>query len=199
MPLTRSNLDPTALARQEGNNGMDRCIFMTFDDFVLINKKLLLNTGLQLYRSESYDHPYFKVNPQISDSWRDSELRSLSLLAGNPSDEDNILEGKQINVSRAQRVGFVDIQYGGDDADAIGATHYGADKCETTNLLNRELNKILKRYAHKDLVDCEGNEIKGYYWTDAALSSGKNWHRFLSKGEKKHMNKNPGYRPAPTR
>jgi hypothetical protein len=199
MFLTMSNIDPIARAKQEDGNNMDRYIFMTFDDFVLINTKLLSNAKLELYRSESYDHPYIKVDANDPISWRDSELKSLSLLAGNPSNEDNILRGKQIDIPRTQRIGFVDIQYGGDDEDAIGATHYGADKSETANLLNRELNKLLKHFAHKNLVDCKGNEIKGYYWTDAALSTSKNWHRYLSKGTKKHINKNPGYRPAPPR
>ena len=199
MFLTISNIDPIAHAKLEEENNMDRYIFMTFDDFLLINTKLLSNTKLELYRSESYDHPYIKVDANDPTSWGGSALKSLSLLVGNPSDEDKILRDKQINIPRTQRVGFVDIQHGGDDEDAIGATHYGADTSETADLLNRELNKLLKHFAHKNLVDCKGNEIKGYYWTDAALSTGKNWHRYLSKDEKKHINKNPGYRPVPPR
>jgi hypothetical protein len=197
MLLMMFNLDHIAHAKQEERT-VDRYIFMTFDEFVSINTKLLSNTGLGLYRSESYDHAYIKVDANDPSSWRGSTLRSLSLLAGKPSDEDSIIRDKQMNIPRAQRVGFVDIQYGGEDEDAIGATHYGADTSETASRLNRELNKLLKSSAHKNLIDCEGNEIKGDYWTDAALSSGKNWHRFLNKGERKYFNKSPGYRPAPT-
>ena len=61
MLLMMFNLDAIAHAQQEGSN-MDRYIFMTFDEFVSINTKLLSNTGLDLYRSESYDHPYIKVD-----------------------------------------------------------------------------------------------------------------------------------------
>ena len=44
---------------------MDINVFMTLNDFILINTKLLEISNLNLYRSESYDHPYIKVDINI--------------------------------------------------------------------------------------------------------------------------------------
>ncbi|MCC4104755.1 hypothetical protein [Serratia ureilytica] len=176
---------------------MDRNVFMTFEDFVKINTELLEKTGLALYRSESYDHPFVHVDRINADAWRNSGLRALTLLIGDPKEAGSIIGPKQSDVPRASRVGFVAVRYGGDDDHAIGATHYGADGSDTTKLVTRELNKLLKKYAHKDVVNVEGTVYSGYYWTDAALASGKNWHLFLGTGVRKEGNKDPGYRPNP--
>lgn len=179
---------------------MDRNVFMTFDDFVKINTELLERTGLALYRSESYDHPFVHVERVDADVWRDSGLRALALLIGDPGDAHNILGPRQFDVKRPARVGFVSVRYGGDDEYAIGATHYGADGSNTEKLINRELNKLLRQYAHKGVIDVEGNSGRisdNYYWTDAALASHKNWHQFIGIGVRKEGNKDPGYRPKP--
>ncbi|WP_134928791.1 hypothetical protein [Pseudomonas protegens] len=168
---------------------------MTFDDFVFINTELLKNTGLSLYRSESYEHPYVRLNKIDRKAWEDSGLRALSLLIGDEKYERGILGPRQFDVKRDSRIGFVDLEYGGDNKYAIGASHYGADGSETAKLVNRELNKLLKMHAHKDVVDVSGNLMKGYYWTDAALACKKNWHRFLRNDIER--SKNPGYRPTP--
>jgi hypothetical protein len=180
---------------------MDRSIFMTFNDFVKINTELLEKTGLVLYRSESYDHPFVHVERIDADAWRDSGLRAMALLIGDQSDDPRIVGPKQPDVMRASRVGFVNVRYGGDDNHAIGSTWYAADGSDTEKLVNRELNKLLRKYAHKGVVDVEGKSARisdNYYWTDAALASGKNWHLFLGTGVRKEGNKNPGYRPKPS-
>ncbi|MGK8198317.1 hypothetical protein [Burkholderia cepacia] len=174
---------------------MDRTVFMTFDDFVSINTMLIEKTGLSLYRSESYEHPFFLVTKLDRSAWVDSGMRALCLLIGNPRDAERILGDRQFDIRRDRRVGFVNIEYGGDDEHAIGASHYGADTSETATLVNRELNKLLKSHAHKGVIDVAGNLIKNYYWTDAALASGKNWHRFLGHGVRKSGNADPGSRP----
>ncbi|QZI69363.1 hypothetical protein K5F93_23825 [Pseudomonas protegens] len=170
---------------------------MTFDDFVFINSELLKNTGLSLYRSESYEHPYIRVEDINRSAWEDSGLRALSLLIGRQEDENQIFGDRQFDVKRARRVGFVGVHSVKEDEDAIGATLYLADGSATEKLVNRELNKLLKKYAHKGVVDTNGNIYKGYYWTDAALASGKNWHSRLGTGVRKAGNKEPGYRPKP--
>ena len=178
---------------------MDINIFTTIEEFIFTNLKLIKNTKCNLYRSESYEHPYNLMDGNDPISWSCSESRSLSLLIGKAEDEHKILKDKQINIPRACRVGFVDIRYGGEDEHAIGASHYGADTSTTAKFINRELKKILKEFAHKGVIDCADNEIKSFFWTDAALATEKNWHRFLSRGAKKYtnmnMNMNMGYRP----
>lgn len=174
---------------------MDRTVFMSFDDFVLINSELLEKTGLNLYRSDSYDHPFVRVAELDHSAWVDSGIRALCLLIGKAEDEDQILGDRQFDVKRERRVGFIDIEYGGEDENAIGASHYGADISERSRLVNRELNKLLKKYAHKGVLDPAGNPVENYYWTDAALASGKNWHRLLGHGIRKPRNVNSGYRP----
>lgn len=179
---------------------MDRTVFMTFDDFVKINSELLEKTGLTLYRSESYEHPFVQVERIDSDAWRDSGLSALCLLIGRSEDEGRIFGARQFDIKRDCRVGFVDVDYGGDDENAIGASHYGADTSDTAKLVNRELDKLLKAYAHKGVIDAEGNGgriLDNYYWTDAAFFSAKNWHWLLGSGVRKERNKNPGYRPKP--
>jgi hypothetical protein len=173
---------------------MDRNVLMTFDDFVAINTRLLERTGLALYRSESYEHPFRRVEEVDAAAWADSGLRALALLIGSTKDESRILGPKQFDVKRAARVGFVNIGFGGETADAIGVTHYGADGSPTADMVNRELNKLLKLYAHRGTVDA-GHVDKNMYWTDAALASGKNWHRFLRSGQHADRNKSVGYRP----
>ncbi|WP_124578970.1 hypothetical protein [Burkholderia contaminans] len=172
---------------------MDRTVFMMFDEFVFVNTELLKNTGLSLYRSESYEHPYVRVSKIDQEAWVDSGKRALSLLIGRAEDEGNILERCQNDVDRQRRACFVSVAYGGEDQYAIGASHYGADTSPTSKLVNRELNKILKKYAHKGVVDVAGNYIKDYYWTDAALNSGKNWHYIRHSG---YPSTKPGHRPA---
>ena len=175
---------------------MDINVFMTLNDFILINIKLLEISNLNLYRSESYDHPYIKVDINSPSSWSPGTSKSLSLLAGKHEDEGPILNKKQINISRSQRIGFVDIKYGGEDEHAIGASHYGADTSLTAKIAKKELHKILKKYAHANVKNTNGDIVKNHYWTDSALASGKNWHRFIGSGEYKHKNINPGYRPT---
>jgi hypothetical protein len=176
---------------------MDRNVLMTFDDFVAINTQLLENTGLALYRSESYDHPFNRIEKIERASWADSGLRALGLLIGSPADESRILGPRQFDVKRDARVGFVNVQFGGEDADAIGLTHYGADGSATAKLLDRELNKLLKKHAHRG-VENAGHVEEHVYWTDAALATGKNWKHFLAAGKHKDRNKIPGYRPKTT-
>lgn len=176
---------------------MDRNVFMTFDEFVSINRKLLELTGLALYRSESYQHAFLRVDPSDAASWKDGGLRALALLVGDPKDEDRILGPKQADVKRAARVGFVSIQFGGEDECAFGASHYGADSSVSAKLVDRELNKLLKQFAHRGVVDCDGNPSQHFFWTDSALATGKNWHQFLGVGARKEMNSRPGFRPLP--
>ncbi|MNL15641.1 hypothetical protein D3C87_1366370 [compost metagenome] len=172
---------------------MDRTVFMSFEDFVSINSELLDKTGLNLYRAESYEHPYVRISKIDRSAWTDSNLRALSLLIGHPEDENKILGEKHKDVGRAQRIGFVSVTYGGEDNFAIGASHYGADGSDTSRLVNRELKKLLKTYAHKGVWDAAGNLIKNYYWTDSALRSKKNWHYIRHSG---YPSTKPGYRPA---
>ncbi|WP_420283431.1 hypothetical protein [Serratia liquefaciens] len=169
---------------------MDRKVFMVFYDFVTINTELLKRTGLSLYRSENHEHPFVKIEKPDFSAWR-----AVDLLIGKIEDEERILRRPSSDISRDEQIGFVRVRYGGDDNDAIGATLYLADGSETTRLVTCELNKILKKWAHKDVVNESGTIYSGYYWTDAALASGKNWHLFLGKGVRKERNKNPGYRP----
>ncbi|AJK49421.1 hypothetical protein [Burkholderia plantarii] len=171
---------------------MDRKVFMVFDDFVAINTELLERTGLSLYRSESHEYPYERVEGSDISAWQ-----AVDLLIGNIEDEDRILHRPSADVSRDEQIGFVRARYGGDDDDAIGATLYLADGSNTEKLVTRELNKLLKKLAHKDVVNEFGTIYSSYYWTDAALASGKNWHLFLGKGVRKERNKNPGFRPKP--
>jgi len=178
-----------------GRRGMDRNVFMTFEEFFEINMKLLQRTRLALYRSESYQHPYRRADCTEVSAWTDSGLRALSLLIGDTADEGRILGPNQFDVKREARVGFVNVHFGGADDHAIGATHYGADGSETMKIVNRELNKLLKMHAHRGVVDVAGNRAPYYFWTDGALASGKNWHGFLGTGVRKEHNKNPGYRP----
>lgn len=171
---------------------------MTFDDFAKINTELLEKTGLALYRSESYQHPFVRVDKIDASAWKDSGLRALGLLIGDPRDEARILGPKQSDIGRDDRVGFVNVSYGGDDEYGLGATHYGADGSDTMKLVNRELNKLLRKYANKGVINSDGTSTKNwdnYCWTNAALASGKNWHQFLGYGVRKEGNKNPGYRP----
>ncbi|NML35541.1 hypothetical protein [Paraburkholderia antibiotica] len=172
---------------------MDRKVFMVFDDFVTINTELLERTGLSLYRSEHHDDPFVRVERPSVPAWR-----AVDLLMGKIEDEERVRHRPSANISRDEQVGFVRVRYGGDDEDAIGATLYLADGSDTTKLVTRELNKLLKKYAHKDVVNELGTVYTDYYWTDAALASGKNWHLFLGKGVRKERNKNLGYRPKPT-
>ena len=162
-----------------------------------INSELLDTTGLSLYRSESYEHPYVHVRKIDQAAWTDSGMRAMSLLIGRPQDEGRILGERQTDVDRIRRICFVNIKYGGDDEYAIGSSHYGADGSETSKLVNRELNKLLKKYARKGVVDAVENYVPNYYWTGGALACGKNWHLFLGRGIRKEGNKFPGYRPAP--
>jgi len=173
---------------------MDRNVLMTFDDFVAINTRLLESTRLALYRSESYEHPFRRIERIDAAAWTDSGLRALALLIGSPEDEDRILGPKQFDVKRAARIGFVSVRFGGETADAIGVSHYGADGSPTMDLVNRELNKLLKLHAHRGTVDA-GHVHKYMYWTDAALASGKSWHHFLRTGQHVDRNRAAGYRP----
>lgn len=172
---------------------MDRKVFMIFDDFVTINTELLERTGLSLYRAQHHEHPFVRVERPGAPAWR-----AVDLLIGKIEDEERILRRPSANISRDEQVGFVRVRYGGDDEDAIGATLYLADGSDTTKLVTRELDKLLKKCAHHDVVNELGTVYTGYYWTDAALASGKNWHLFLGKGVRKERNKNLGYRPKPT-
>ncbi|WP_123863715.1 hypothetical protein [Burkholderia plantarii] len=179
---------------------MDRTVFMTFDDFVKINAELLERTGLALFRSESYDHPFVRIERINANAWRDSGLRAMALLIGHQSEDARIIGQKQPDVTRASRVGFVNVRFGGEDTHAIGSTWYAADASDTEKLVSRELNKLLRKYAHKGVVGVEGDSgriLANYYWTDAALASGKNWHRYLGVGVRKDANKDSGYRPKP--
>jgi len=124
----------------------------------------------------------------------------MALLIGHRSDDSRIVGPKQPDVTRALRVAFVNVRFGGEDDHAIGATWYAADTSDTEKWVNRELNKLLRRHSHKGVVNVEGNSGRisaNYYWTDAALASGKNWHRYLGTGVRKEANKDPGYRPKP--
>jgi hypothetical protein len=177
---------------------MDRKVFMTFNDFVKINTELLENSGLTLYRSESYNHAFVQVKKIDELAWKNSGLRALALMIGQAEDAARIVGPEQSDVNRDARIGLVNVEYGGDDEYAIGATLYLADGSETAKLVARELNKLLKKYGHKGVIDAAGNSARildNYYWTDAALASGKNWHLFLGHGVRKEGNKDLGFRP----
>jgi hypothetical protein len=174
---------------------MERGVIMTFDDFVKINTELLEKTGLSLYRSESYQHPFKRVDVINASAWQDSKLGVLDLIIGHIKDESRIAGCPRINVHRQERIGFVSIRYGGDDDFAIGTTLYLADGSDTNKLVNREMNKLLRKYAHKGVIDQPGTVHSNYYWTDAALASGKNWTFILGSESTKERNKIQGFRP----
>lgn len=72
------------------------------------------------------------------------------------------------------------------------------DPSDTEKVLTRCLTHILKEQAHKGVKFADGTVSKipdHYFWTDAALQSGKNWHYFLGLGVRKAQNKAPGMLP----
>jgi hypothetical protein len=168
---------------------MDRSVFMTFDDFVKINALLLKQTQLSLFRAEDYVCPFVLVRDiDNQSSWHQPGRQPL--LIGKFHDADRIIGAT--NVLRSEKIGFVSIRYGEENKYAIGATRYSADKSDTEKLVSRELDKLLKKYAHKGTIGQFGYRAKTTYWTDAALSSRKHWHEFLRKEEESDF---PGQRP----
>ncbi|UVL59532.1 hypothetical protein LOY54_15895 [Pseudomonas sp. B21-032] len=167
---------------------------MTFDEFIEIVTKLTSSTQLNLYASDDYSKPYTPIETTTLPTGH----HQTSFLVGPKDKDENILGPEQKNLTRENKVGFVTATFGGEDEFAIGASHFGADSSQTATLINRELRKLLKTLAHKNLIDANGNTVRNHYWTDSALASGKNWHRFLRKGEQKRHNLNLGYRPGPT-
>ncbi|MGR3897431.1 MULTISPECIES: hypothetical protein [Pseudomonas] len=177
---------------------MEKTVFISFDEYVVLVNRLKEETGLELYLSEGYDMPFTRIDHI---SALDYELINLSLelsvLMGGA--KDFLFTGKpQGKVFREDKIGFVNVTYGRDDDKAIGATIFNGDKSEAEKLIDRVLTKLLKIQAHRGVVSSEGSGgglWDKYYWTDGALASGKNWHLFLGTGVRKIRNSSPGYAP----
>jgi hypothetical protein len=176
---------------------MDKSIIMTAGDFIKINTLLLANSKMQMYAAKSRFDPIVPLMPSelpVPFSIRDI----YTILIGNPIDGKKITGQIADTIRRNEKVGFISVQFHGEDDDAIAATHYGADGSDTAKIVGRELNKILKTHAHKGVSWGEKGDDsvdEGMYWTDAALESGKNWHMWFGFASTAYKNKLPGAKP----
>lgn len=178
---------------------MEKTVFISFDEYVDLVNRLAKETGLGLYRSESYEVPFVRID-QVSPLDHELMNSSLQLNVLLGAEKDFLFAAKpQADVSRKDKLGFVNVTYGRDDECAIGATIFNGDKSASEKLIDRVLTQLLKVQAHRGVVSSEG--IGGglwdkYYWTDGALRSGKNWHLFLGAGVRKSRNSSRGYSPS---
>ncbi|KAF2393249.1 MULTISPECIES: hypothetical protein [Pseudomonas] len=178
---------------------MDRAVFMTFNDFSNVVNQLKDDADLSLYRSQNYESPFVEVSEVRVDEYDlYNDSRFLALMIGSRADGERILGKGQRELTRSDRKGFVDIRYGGDDEEALGASTFAGDPSETEKAVSSCLARILKKQAHKGVKFADGTVSKipdSYFWTDAALQSGKNWHYFLGYGVRKIQNKEAGLLP----
>lgn len=177
---------------------MEKTVFITFAEYASLVNKLKEESGLDLFMSASNEEPFALIESLSAGSEiLINSSRKLRVLIG--AKKDFTFSGKpKIEVCRADIVGFVDVTYGRDDENAIGATVFSGDSSETEKLVGRVLGKLLKKCANKGVVSSEGGTgglWDRYYWTDGALASGKNWHLFLGFGVRKPLNASPGYVP----
>lgn len=173
---------------------MDRKVFMAFGDFVNINSELLGIPGVALFLSKNREDKFSLVKKVEASEFAAIDWREAILLFGEV-DGNGIVGKTQSDVDRKGRVGFVEVIYGGEDEYAIGATLYLGDSSAVEKKISKAFLKVLERYGHRDVVNGQGDLYRGYYWTDNALASGKNWHLFLGRGIRKEKNKELGYRP----
>ncbi|MGS7253643.1 hypothetical protein HG549_15295 [Pseudomonas sp. SK] len=177
---------------------MEKTIFITFAEYACLVNKLKEESGLDLFMSVSSEEPFALIESvDASSEVLINSSRKLRILIGAKKDFTFSDKPKK-EVSRADIVGFVDVTYGRDDENAIGATIFNGDSSESEKLVGKVLNKLLKKCANKGVVSSEGGTgglWDRYYWTDGALASGKNWHLFLGFGVRKPLNASPGYAP----
>lgn len=175
---------------------MDINIFISLDELIELSKTLSNNTSLTSYGADSSETPYRPLTTSNNDEW--GNAFKIDVLIGPPPDQSNILDLPQRQVLREERRSFITISYGGEDDFALGASRFSADPSPTSRFVNKELRKLLKKYAHSGVKTCNGDIISNHFWTDGALASGKNWHRFLRAGKYQAMNQEHGYTPKTT-
>lgn len=150
---------------------MQKEIFMTARDFVTINTTLLKNCDMKIYGAKEKNDLFAEINLEDFPVSRDNFI----LLIGRKSDALKILGKPAIDIRRNEKIGFVSVRFGGEDVHAVGATLYLADTSEAATKVNRELTKILKKNAHKGIIDEEsGDLLERIFWTDAVWDAGKN-------------------------
>ena len=168
---------------------------MTLGDFLEINQILLSKTGLHMYAAYGHEDPIRKIDLNIFRS-----KNKTSLLLVGPESLGRRIEGMLAkDNSRNDKIGFVVIQFGGEDANAIGTTFYLADPSDTSKIVSKELKKILKSHATLGVMDHAAKEpiyVHKKFWTPAALASGKNWMTYLGWGVNEYKNKEPGWVPV---
>jgi hypothetical protein len=170
-------------------------VIMTQDDFVTINRLLLEKTGFHMYAANEYDDSIKEVDLR---DYRPAN-RMVLLLIGPKSLGDRIVGMRAGDNRRADKVGFVNANFGGENEDAIGTTFYTSDPSDTDKLVSRELKKILKTHASlgvKDHAAAEPAHVFRKYWTPEAQSCGKNWTTWLGFGVNEYKNKLPGWVPT---
>ncbi|AZL69781.1 MULTISPECIES: hypothetical protein [Pseudomonas] len=177
---------------------MEKTIFITFAEYASLVNKLKEESGLDLFMSASSEEPFALIESlgAGSESLINSS-RKPRILIGAKKDF-TFSDKPRAEVGRADIVGFVDVTYGRDDENAIGATIFKGDSSENEKMVGKALSKLLRKCANKGVVSSEGG-VGGlwdnYYWTEGALASGKNWHLFLGFGVRKPLNASSGYLP----
>ncbi|GLO15521.1 hypothetical protein PPUJ20028_41060 [Pseudomonas putida] len=170
---------------------MDINIFISLDELIELSKTLSNNTGLTAYGANSTETPYQPLTTSNNYEW--GNAFKIDVLIGPPPDQSNISDLPQHQVSREVRSNFITISYGGEDDFALGASRFSADPSPTSRSVNKDLRKLLKKYAHPGVKTCNGDIVSNHFWTDGALVSGKKWHRFLRTGIYQAKNQEQGY------
>lgn len=179
---------------------MDRTIFLASEDFIKINSELLKSTGFCLYFWRDTDKKFVRLDDLDFTSLDENEPFSYDWFVGEKKDEKRVISHTKETLRREERKGLITLTYGGEHQYAIGATRYSADNSNVEKIVNRELNKLFKKYAQKGVLESNGTANKitdNYYWTEKALSSGKNWRLFLGRGVREKCNSMPGFTPKP--
>ena len=179
---------------------MDKIIFLMFEEFVSINSELMANTGFCLYFWQKIEKKFARLDNLNLKDFNESDFSFCDWFFGERKDEGVIALHTKETFRREQRKGFVTVSYEGEDEYAIGATRYSADSSSVEKIVNRELNKLFKKYARKGVIASDGTTYKildNYYLTEKAVSSGKNWRLFIGRGVRKESNKTPGFIPKP--
>lgn len=153
---------------------------MTAQDFVKINAMLLTNSNMVMYgaknRNERIAEICFEKFPVSHDNY--------IVLIGRKDDLHKIVGKMAIDIRRNDKIGFVSVRFGGEDVGAIGTTLYLGDTSEPEKIVSRELSKILKKHAHKGIIDEESNTVnEKIYWTDAVWAAGKNKYLRFKDGQ----------------